>query len=61
MVTGSVPLQGPLLKAALQLNRADLAQYKAYAIGLLAQRRRDEAFTVIRNGLTMGQHRRPIF
>ena len=41
------------IKAALQLNRADLAQYKAYAMGLLAQRRRDEAFTVIRNGLTM--------
>ena len=41
------------IKAALQVNRADLAQYKANAIGLLAQRRRDEAFTVIRNGLTM--------
>ncbi len=50
---GAAPLQGNLLKAALQLNRADLPQYKAYAIWLLDQRRRDEAFTVIRNGLTM--------
>jgi tetratricopeptide (TPR) repeat protein len=52
-VAGAAPLQGTLLKAALQLNRADLNQYKAYAIWLLDQRRRDEAFTVIRNGLTM--------
>ncbi len=52
-VAGTAPLQGTLLKAALQLNRADLPQYKAYAIWLLDQRRRDEAFTVIRNGLTM--------
>jgi O-antigen ligase len=52
-VSGAAPLQGNLLKAALQLNRADLPQYKAYAIWLLDQQRRDEAFTVIRNGLTM--------
>ena len=60
-MAGAALLQGTQLKAALQLNRADLNQYKAYSIWLLDQRRRDEAFTVIRNGLTMVPAQTPDF